>query len=357
MSAPPFTEKAFYLGEFRGRTLAVACAGVEGSRRDALAGVLGELEANGTRVVLLTDSDELRAALGAPRVDADGEGLPGAVWRALRGAPRVSLTLPPGPGFAAACRERALDLGVSKWVVLDAPGAFVRADGSRISFADLAELEGWLAAPTGDVAKRIRLLREVEAALRAGLAAVNVCSADGLGDELFSYAGSGTLFTRERYVSVRPLGIDDFDAAADLVRRGVAEGYLAERSPAELDRIFACGFGAFVEGRHLAGIGALLPHPEAGAGEIASLYTLTRFLGEGVGGHLVTALVGAARERDCAYVFACTTQERVAAFFERQGFARVGADAIPDEKWRDYDPVRRDRVLCLRVELQRIGAG
>ena len=325
MGALPFTEKAFYLGEFRGRTLAIACAGA--------------------------GAGELVTALRAPAVAAEGEGLPGAVWRALRAAPRVSLAVPDGPGFAAHCRQRAIDLGVSKWVILDPPGAFTRADGSRISFADLALLESWLAAPAGDTAKRAPLLREIEAALRAGLPAVNVCSADGLGDELFSYAGSGTLFTRERYVSVRRLGIDDFDAASDLVRRGVAEGYLAERSPAELDRIFACGFGAFVEGRHLAGIGALLPHPADRAGEIASLYTLTRFLGEGIGGHLVTALIAAARERGDASVFACTTQDRVAAFFERYGFARVGPDAIPDEKWRDYDPERRARALCLRLEL------
>jgi N-acetylglutamate synthase-like GNAT family acetyltransferase len=50
-------------------------------------------------------------------------------------------------------------------------------------------------------------------------------------------------------------------------------------------------------------------------------------------------------------VFACTTSERVAGFFERNGFARVGADEIPAEKWRDYDPARRARVLCLLRDL------
>ena len=351
MGVLPFTEKAFYLGEFRGRTLAIACAGAGPAERDSLARVLGELEANDTRVVLLTADAELARTLRAPVVQEAGEGLPGSVWRGLRAAQRIGLLLPGTDAFAAASRGRVLELGVSKWVVIDSIGAFTRADGSRISFADLAELEGWLAAPRGEVAKRAPLLREVEAALRSGIPAVNVCRADGLDDELFTYAGSGTLFTRERYVSVRRLGIDDYDAASDLVRRGVAEGFLAERSEAELDRVFACAFGAFVEGRHLAGIGALLPHAHERAGEIASLYTLTRFLGEGIGGHLVAALLRAARERDDASVFACTTQERVALFFERQGFARVGPDEIPEEKWRSYDPERRERLLCLRLGL------
>ena len=195
------------------------------------------------------------------------------------------------------------------------------------------------------------LLRQIESGLRAGLAAVNLCASEALADELFTYAGSGTLFTSQSYVDVRRLGIDDYDAAEDLIARGVSEGYLASRSAEELDRIFANGYGAFVEGRHLAGIGALLPCVEVNAGEIASLYTLTRFLGEGVGGHLVSALCDAAREHGFDFVFACTTTERVAGFFERNGFARVPEDGIPEEKWRHYDPRRRPRVRCVRREL------
>ena len=76
-------------------------------------------------------------------------------------------------------------------------------------------------------------------------------------------------------------------AAAALIERGVEEGYLAPRSPEELDQILASGFGAFVEGRHLAGLGALLVDEENRVGEVASLYTLTRFLGEGIGGPLL----------------------------------------------------------------------
>ena len=149
---------------------------------------------------------------------------------------------------------------------------------------------------------------------------------------------------------MRSFGVDDFAAAHDLIARGVAEGYLAPRTDEEVDTIFAHGVGAFVEGRLLAGIGALLPVAGANAGEIASLYTLTRFLGEGVGGHLVSALVDRARELGYGYVFACTTTERVAGFFERQDFQRVNPERIPDDKWRHYDSLRRPRVRCLLRE-------
>jgi N-acetylglutamate synthase-like GNAT family acetyltransferase len=169
-----------------------------------------------------------------------------------------------------------------------------------------------------------------------------------LADELFTYAGSGTLLTPERYVEVRRLGVDDFDAAADLIARGVDEGYLAPRSDAAVDVALGQAFGAFIEGRYLAGIGALIAYADDGVAEIASLYTLTRFLGEGVGGHLVGFALDRARAGGYAGVFACTTSQRVEDFFLRQGFALASAETLPASKWRGYSPERRAEVRCLK---------
>jgi len=193
------------------------------------------------------------------------------------------------------------------------------------------------------------------ALLEAGLPAVNVCDAAGLADELFTYSGVGTLFTRERYVHVRGLTIDDYDAAADLIELGTAEGYLAPRTPVQIERVLESAFGAFIGGNHLAGLGTLLTYRDDRAAEIASLYTLTRFLGEGVGGHLVRFAAERAGERGCRFVFACTTSPRVTAFFERNGFRRVDRDGVPETKWRAYDPDRRSKVACLRRDLQECG--
>jgi N-acetylglutamate synthase-like GNAT family acetyltransferase len=349
--ARPFTEKNFYLGEFRDRTLAFGLPALLPHEAAAIESVLKELEANPTPSVLLSSDREGLAAL-APLLDQrpDAPGLLGAVWRGLREHRRVGL-LVDVKDASSTITDVALRLGLAKLVWIDPAGGLTR-ESERVSFLDLEELSGLLrAGPLAGSRVRGGLLGEIQRGLREGLPAVNLCTAEGLADELFTYAGSGTLFTSERYVDVRPLALDDFDAAADLVARGESEGYLAQRTPEQLDRIFAHGYGAFVEGRHLAGIGALLPYDAANAGEIASLYALTRFLGEGIGGHITRALARAARQQGREFVFACTTTERVAGFFERQGFTRVDGDQIPDEKWASYDPRRRPRVRSLRLDL------
>jgi amino-acid N-acetyltransferase len=348
----PFSEKGFYLAEFRGRTLAVAVPADELNAPASLEAVLKELEANATRVVLIsTEARAFESILGTPFLAADEPRLEGAVWHGLRASRRVGVCVDDAAGFARAAGQIALRLGVTKLVWIDGDGLLLDREGRRLSFVDLDELRLLLReAPTGDL-RRTALLREIEAVLSAGLPAVNLCSLAGLADELFTYAGSGTLFSRDRYVVVRRLGIDDFDAAADLIARGVAEGYLAPRSLEEIERVLTNGFGAFVEGRHLAGIGSLRCYEEAGVGEIASLYTLTRFLGEGIGGHLVAFACDRARELGCRSVGAVTTSERVAGFFERNGFRPVAADDLPAEKWRGYDPARRARARCLRRDL------
>jgi amino-acid N-acetyltransferase len=349
--AARFTERAFYLADFRERTLAIAADAEALADPAPVQAVLAELERNRTRVVLLTGDAALARALDARVLAMPRARILGSVWRALRSSARVAVLIERGQPFPTACREQAVSLRVSKLVFLDPQGALVRGDGTRLSFVDLGELAALRADPAATASQRAPLLQEIDAALRGGVAAVNLCTAAGLDEELFSYAGSGTLFTVGRYVDVRPLGIDDFAAASDLVARGVAEGYLALRSEPELDRVLANGFGAFVERSHLAGIGALVPHTDSHTGEIASLYTLTRFLGEGIGGYLVATLCQVARERGYSRVFACTTSERVAGFFERNAFARVAPDDLPAEKWRNYDPARRARVICVRREL------
>jgi amino-acid N-acetyltransferase len=55
-----------------------------------------------------------------------------------------------------------------------------------------------------------------------------------------------------------------------------------------------------------------------------------------------------ARRLGLRSVFACTTSERVGAFFARQGFERVAPEDLPASKWDDYDPERRARLLCFQ---------
>jgi len=354
VSGPPpyaFSEREFYQREFRGRTLAIIVSRAEFA--EPVAPVLDELAgAGGRALVIAREARVLELLATRPVLRASDPRLEGNVWRALHASPKVGIVVARAEDFGDHARELALKLGVFKLVWLDPDGGLRAKGGERLAFVHREELAGLLADPRRlSTTQRLRLWREVADMLDAGLPAINVCTPEGLADELFTYAGSGTLFTRERYVSVRPLGVDDFDAAHDLLRRGVEEGFLAPRDEVEVDALLASGFGAFVEGRDLAGIGSLLPSVDGKGAEIAGLYTLTRFLGEGVGFSLVAHAVGEASRRGLAYVFACTISEPVGAFFERNRFRPLEPEELPEAKWQGYDPERRARVRCYRREL------
>jgi amino-acid N-acetyltransferase len=348
-----FSEREFYRREFRGRTLAMTLPRAYEGDAARLVPVVDELCGAGARVVVIAHRASPAAeVLGAEALPETTRRFEAEVWRRLTARGRVVIALGPFARFPEGCRDVAVRLRVFKLVWLDREGGLVGASGTRHAFVHLGELTELLGARNARADDpRTRFWREVEATLRAGVPAVNVCSLEALDDELFTYAGSGTLFTRERYVQVRDLGLDDFDAAQDLVRRGAAEGYLAPRSQEDVDEILAAGFGAFVENHHLAGIAALLTGYADNGAEVASVYALTRFLGEGVGGHLVAFAVERARELGRSYVFACTTSERIGAFFARSGFREATHEEVPAEKWADYDPERRARVQCYRRDL------
>jgi len=344
-----FSEKEFYLAEFRGRALGLALAPDLGANAIAsLEPVLADLADNDTQSVVIGTSDvALEALCGSSVVDASDARWVGGLWHALRSADRVGLRASGGGDLAACARSAAIRLRLAKLVWLDPRGGLERDGGGRLSYVDRGEIDQTIRATP----ERAGLLHEISAMLDGGLPSVAICQPKALADELFTYAGVGTFFTRERYIEVRSLGLDEFDRAHDLIRRGVEEGFLVSRDPQQLEEVLTNAFGVFVERRYLAGIGALIPHPAHGAGELGSLYTLTRFAGEGVGGHLIAHACQAAQRQALDYVYACTTQPRVVRFFEEHGFAVVPPESIPPEKWSNYPAERRPAVVCLRRDV------
>lgn len=417
-SGTPFSEREFYLAEFRGRTIGIAWPSDEIPSKEVverlLPDLIGELVANGTRVVLMTSRDDVLGMAGegaAIEVDLPSrarafEPKPWApeLWRTLRDEGCAALRLSPhddrglisvrAQSFEVGCQRLAVALRLAKviWIQSTPPvyrersgeappselaastgaGAVSRAgstadqDGpssgdlaTRVSVVDLAHLDPLLdrnaAAPElGFSVRRHRkpLLEAIRGMIRGGVPSVNVCAAAEIEQELLTYAGAGVFFTRDRYAEIRQLALDDFDQANDLIARGEADGFLLPRDQASRDRVLAHGVGLFIEGRYLAGIGAVLPYSEAtgDAVEIVSLYALTRYAGEGVGSQIVAFAVERARQEGFSFAFCCTTSERVAEFFERHGFKTVPHQDVPASKWDDYDAARRSRVICLRVE-------
>ena len=356
---PSQSEREFYLAEFRRRSIGFAWPADEPLEPAVFRQLVDELVANQTRVVLLSARDDVFeiGAVKAPIEFGSSDFAP-RLWRAL-GATGCSGLRLPEIGFEAACCHAALSLKLSKVVWVQSSPPITRSHGDeRVSVVDLAHLELLLGESSksnesNDVARpdRRRLLEAIRRMIEGGIPAVNVCQAAELAKELMTYAGAGTFFTRDRYAEVRKLGLDDFDSASDLISRGEADGFLVPRDTESRNVVLAHAVGLFIEGRYLAGIGAILPYAEERAVEVASLYALTRYVGEGAGGQIVRYAIESAREDGLAFVFSCTTSEHVEAFFVRNGFRVVDADSVPKRKWENYDNTRRKSVRCLRFDL------
>lgn len=395
-----FNEKQFYLDEFRNKTLLFAALAEDlKSERDYddLAAIVRALLPNATRVIVLVGSvagqdgerivARLKRRLGPmifseelPGVDAsrrsklliykpidagaftsseNATDLLSGIWGTLRSVPLFI-----GVGSYAdrqalrmLAKEVAGRLRVHKLVLLEPEGGLIGADGKRISFMDEPTLEALLDAGEAEwtgLAGRLDAVEAVRAALLAGVANVNLCSIEGAASELFTYEGSGTLFTLQDYCTVERLCIDDYEEVEGLMARGQREGVLKPRTPDEIAQLLVNGYGATVGAHHLAGICSLLVTEEyrrAGAGEITGLYTMTRFKGEGVGVRLIKRVIQDARTAGLKYLFATTTEERAQAFFERQGFRRVSGEDVPASKWKTYAPDRLPRVVVFKYEL------
>ena len=385
-----FGEKEFYLDEFRGRSVLVAVSPAAAASRlelGPLAAAVRDLVVNDTRVLLwwpqvgATAERRLRGALR--RAKGLGRRRPrppvsflrireeafvaldtvrAELWPAFR-RERLCVLVADGAGestFPRSAAALAAALRIPKLVLLDPRGGLLGAAPARLSFVDANVLETLLRhgeAEWSGLGDRRALLVAVGDALRdGGVESVNLCTPEAIGEELFTYEGSGTLFTRGDYCRVAPLGLDDFAQAERLLERGQREGLLKLRSADEISEVLAVGFGATICDRHLAGIAGLLtaPYAPAAAGEIVGLYTITRFKGEGIGERLVSRLVEEGERRGLAYVFACAVDDRAVQFFARLGFERVAPDGVPAAKWEGYDARRRARVAVLR---RRLAAG
>jgi amino-acid N-acetyltransferase len=184
----------------------------------------------------------------------------------------------------------------------------------------------------------------VDRALGGGVTNVNLCRAVDLDRELFTFDGAGTLFTSGGYLDLGPLRVDDLASVERLVAQGVADGLLRPRTRHEIARLAVDGLGARVVGSgHLAGIVSLETdrYRSERMGEVACLYTVSRFSGAGAGALLLDGLASRARELGLLSVFAVTVSDAAAAFFTRRGFREGGHDAVPAAKWEGYDVARR----------------
>jgi len=244
---------------------------------------------------------------------------------------------------------------VYKLVYLDPAGGLSR-DGHRVSCLTGPALHDLLSAgrlEAVELTARRPMLAAIQAALAGGVTSVSLCPLAGVGQELLTYEGCGTLFTQAEYCQIAKLGLDDFHEVEGLLQRATQAGYLKPRTPHDMARLLLHGYVARLGPASMepAGFCALLPYPDAQAAELTVLLTITRYQGEGVGGRLVAALVQEAHRQGLTSVFACSTQAGAQRLFVRQGFQPVAPEAITAEKWHGYDPARRAQIAVYRRDL------
>jgi amino-acid N-acetyltransferase len=374
--APVFTEKTFYLEEFYGKSLLFALippAGQRISDFDSLLLTLRELRRNQTRCVVIVSPSampKLMRRLGRlapkepPPVFNPSDGLRSRpyppdsavaeIWERLRAGSIVvaSMSRDDADDLTVFARELASRLRVFKLLMLDRRGGLIDSkNGNRLSFVE----ESRIRRTMRNIRSRARraIVRAALDALEDGVGSVNLVAPGDVYEELFSFIGAGTLFTEMQYGFVRPVSIDDFEEVEALIVRGQTEGHLLPRTPDQIAQILPSCFGYRVGDEHLAGICSLLtePYRRDRCGEITAMYTLTRFQGEGVAAVLVREILKEAEARRLKYVFACTSDDRVAGLFSRLGFKRVTARDVPAAKWRGYDSSRIESLSILRTNL------
>ncbi len=374
---PVFTEKNFYLEEFYGKSLVFSLVPPSGERLtdlDSLNRTLRELRRNQTRCIIVGSTRAIpflvrRLGRLAPR---DGplrfnpatgvrsrpyppDSAISALWEASQNG-RVVLAeaaAEDARDVVIFAQQLAARLRVFKLLLLDRAGALADAAGGRHSFVQIERVRRLLKDIRSS--HRRALVQAAYRAIRAGVASVSLVSPREVYQELFSFSGSGTIFTEAGYGNVRQVSIDDFEEVEALIVRAQNEGFLLTRSQREIAGLLPSCFGYRIGDEHLAGVVSLLtePYRRDHAGEITALYTLTRFQGEGVAAELINAVVREARTRRLKYVFACTTEQRAASLFEHLGFHRVEPQALPPAKWRGYDKKRIGLLTIFRWDLIR----
>lgn len=349
----PAEERAFYVDEFAGATIVMALAEPDSATVASVGRAAAALAGGGSRLVLVVgtagaaggpDQSGLVAALPAAPVVLAGPAGPAddrwmaELWLAITDRSEVVVEVPAGTESTVAAGLAAA-LRALKLVVTDPGGGWGVPAKSFVDVHDPARgFELALAERQGGA-----VVAAVRTALAGGVTSVNLCPAPDVDRELFTFDGVGSLFTSGDYLQLDPLRVDDLPAVESLVAQGTADGLLRPRTRLDVARLAVTGLGARVQSSgHLAGLVSLetAGYEAAQVGEVACLYTVSRFSGAGAGGLLVEGLVSRAAERGLRALFAVTVSEVAGAFFARQGFTEVGHDDVPPGKWQGYDAGR-----------------
>jgi amino-acid N-acetyltransferase len=163
-------------------------------------------------------------------------------------------------------------------------------------------------------------------------------------EEVFTHAGSGTLFTQEYPNVLRSATESDVREIMAIMQPYVADGALKPVTEEELLTSIRTFMVYSVNGQIVCSA-ALRAFGDSV--ELAKLCTLPRFQARGRARALVLALVDEARKQGKRAIFALTVQPYVGEFFERLGFKPLERERLP-EQWKDgYDFTRPSKAYIM----------
>lgn len=152
--------------------------------------------------------------------------------------------------------------------------------------------------------------------------------------EVFTHAGSGTLFTRAYPNILRPAGEKDVRDIMAIMQPYVEEGSI---KPVSEEALLASirSFTVYSVNDQIVAAATLIQYGDCY--ELGKLCTLPRYQARGRARDLVRALLERAQEEGKAGVFALTVQDYVGDFFVRMGFQLVAREALPEAWQQGYD--------------------
>lgn len=160
-------------------------------------------------------------------------------------------------------------------------------------------------------------------------------------EEVFTHAGSGTLFTSEFPNELRPARRSDVRDIMAIMGPQIADRTLTPLSEEGLLSLIP-HFTVYCLNEQIVAAAALIEFGDSY--ELSKLCTLPRYQAKGRARALVESLIERARREGKRAVFALTVQDYVGAFFERIGFACVSRESLPATWQQGYDFSRNSKA-------------
>ena len=254
----------------------------------------------------------------------------------------------PGPQEQLAL-HLARELGAAK--LFFAPGVTAKMRGLlRNNSVLLSEMPATL-AKVGEDATARAWLEWLAQGLRDG--APDMVLLEGtqgeLYGEVFTYDGSGILFSRRSDATIRPATLRDLTDIMLLLRPDVESGRILPPQEAAVARNIGNYCIYEIDG---VPVGMACLKPFGDAAELAQFATLPRYRGRGRARELARFLMERARVLGYARLFALSIDPRMGEFFTGLGFQPVPREHLPDAWQRGYDMNRPSKAYQLHFGQQ-----